>query len=649
MERARSYRTERLDDAALELARERARHVIVLMLENRSFDHLLGLLDHPNPTFENVRIGEHPNPHELDTPSDAVTVTDEGDPLLETDPPHGHVSALTQLHRRVGRFGMDGFVAAYAQKLTGKEHVPRVRWWRVALPAVLVVVPLAAAAHDLARRGVTAGWWGFVSWLLGAGLAVLIGMLLLRLPPPGTRSRQLVVPWVAGTAAVALAAEGLARWTDRPRGVVSWTVVTGALLLAAILHVRGRMSAQVRIPEPRARKMSERVMGCMTPEKLPALAHLAREYAVCTRWHSSVPGATWPNRNFVHAATSDESVDIELGFYRDETIFDALDREESRPTWRIYHHDTPQVVAFDRLWLGERQARWFEAAQLLKDIAHDDLPTYSFVEPGHTGSTSNSQHPGNNETADSSDFERGDMLIASIYNALVDQPELFEKTMLLVTYDEHGGFFDHVAPPKAVHPERLGSRRRSREMARRLISWFVDYRNRPFAFTHLGVRVPTVVVSPWVAQSEVDATVYDHSSVVATVGRLWAPATTPLTRRDRFANDILHLLVRDGAVAEARQRCAAYDGPGPSQGVLAGAATDAEVDTSPRAERPGEVLQRDDFSDQLAELDRLVRERLLPPSPTNGPTAATPTATLFKVSASSERAARQTSSPGEQA
>ncbi|MGH2394607.1 MAG: alkaline phosphatase family protein, partial [Candidatus Limnocylindria bacterium] len=318
MERSRSYRAERLNDAALAKARERARHVIVLMLENRSFDHLLGLLDHPSPDFENVRTGEHPNPYDLDDPSQAVTVADTGEPRLETDPPHGHVSALIQLHRRVGRFGMDGFVAAYAQKLAGKEHVPRVRWWRVAAPAALLVVPLAAAAHDLARRAVNAGWSGFEPWLAGAGAAVLLGTLLLRLPAlPSVRYGRLLAAGALVTAVAALAAEGIARWIDHPRGVVSWTVVTGALMLPAVLQVRRRMAERARVPQRHIRMMSQRIMWCMTPEKLPALAELAREYAVCTRWHSSVPGATWPNRNFVHAATSDESVDIELGFYED--------------------------------------------------------------------------------------------------------------------------------------------------------------------------------------------------------------------------------------------------------------------------------------------------------------------------------------------
>jgi hypothetical protein len=233
---------------------------------------------------------------------------------------------------------------------------------------------------------------------------------------------------------------------------------------------------------------------------------------------------------------------------------------------------------------------------------------YSFVEPCHTGSGSNSQHPGNNEGLLSDDFERGDMLIASIYNALVDQPDLFEQTVFIVTYDEHGGFFDHVPPPKTVHPERLGSRRRSREMGRRLVSWFVDYRNRPFAFTQLGVRVPTVVVSPWVSEGAIDSTVYDHTSVVATVGRLWAPTATPLTRRDRFANDILHLLVDDHPVRSPPQRCAAYDqrpdaGPAPAVGGCA--ATDYEVDADIN-EPSGSVLQRDDFSKQLAKLNHLV-------------------------------------------
>lgn len=647
MESARSYRRAPVDDAALDRARPRAKHVIVLMLENRSFDHMLGLLDHPSEDFTNVLVGEHPNPYDLTDPTQAVTVTAGGEPRLDRDPPHGHVAAMTQLNLRGTTFQMDGFVAAYAQKIAGKEHVPKPRWGRLGILTALLAVPVAAAVHDFARRGVNGGWGGFQFWVVGAAAVVAVGMVALRLPAlPGVRRLHLAAAGVATALFGAFAAAGIDRWSEVPRGRVTWSLVTLALLMVALWFLRGKLSKELSIPDEAVRAMSERIMRCMPPDRIPALAQLARTYAVCTRWHSSVPGATWPNRNFAHSATSDESVDIELGFYGDKTIFQALDDEdtEPQPTWRIYHHDTPQVFAFDNLWKGgRRRSRWFDAGRLLDDIRDGTLPTYSFVEPCHSGRKANSQHPGNNEEFVSGDFVRGDQLIASIYNALVDNEDLFKETVFVVTYDEHGGFFDHVPPPKAVHPDLRDRRRRSREIGRRLVSKFVEYDNRPFPFTHLGVRVPTVVVSPWVKDHKVDDTVYDHASIVASVRRLWAPGADPLSRRDRHANDFLHLLLEREEPMGGPERCPAYDDNSVAPEAAVGTGTaDIEMDAAARGEESGLVLLKDDFSAQLGQLNHLVREELGTSTGDDllvgaGPADPMPTAALFKASANSTR------------
>ena len=649
MESARSYRRPPLDDAGLARARERAKHVIVLMLENRSFDHMFGLLDHPKEEFTNIAVGEFPNPYDLTDPTRAATVTANGEPRLERDPPHGHVAAMTQLNLRGNTFQMDGFVAAYAQKIAGKEHVPKPRWGRLGVLAVFLALPIAAAVHDAARRGVNGGWAGLQYWVAGAAVVVALAILLLELKDlPGIRRRYLVAAGAGAALFGAFAGAGIDRWfSGEPRGRVTWSLVAVALLMLVLWFVRAKLSKELEVPDDDVRRMSEQIMRCMPPSRIPALAQLARTYAVCTRWHSSVPGATWPNRNFVHSATSDESVDIELGFYGDRTIFEALDDEETepRPTWRIYHHDTPQVFAFDSLWTeSRRRRRWFDAGRLLDDIRDGTLPTYSFVEPCHTGRKANSQHPGNNEAFAAGDFVRGEKLIASIYNALVANPELFKETVFVVTYDEHGGFFDHVPPPRAVHPERRGHRRRSREVGRRIVSKFIEYDNRPFPFTHLGVRVPTVVVSPWVADHKVDATVYDHASVVASIRRLWAPSAEPLSQRDRYANDFLHLLVErepDEPMDDV-QPVTAYD-PVAMEADVGTATADIELDPAAQGRATEEVFLKDDFSAQLGQLNHLVRSEIHT-SPgddvlvTATPSERVPTAALFKASASSTRA-----------
>ncbi len=552
MERARSYRRDRLDEGQLALARERSRHVIVVMLENRSFDHMLGFLDHaPDPKWEPLVDGAHPNPFDLANPADSIGFDTGAEEVLRFDPPHGHASAVMQLNEKPGGgFAMNGFVAAYTEKIAGREKVTTPRWVRIMVLVVVLLAPIvAAAAHNLARLGVNGGWGAFW-WPVGAAtilaVAVCTWMLGVHLIPC-VRASSVAVGVLLVAVVLANALQAVGRWTDERRGAVSWTTTSTVLGGLLVVVVRRRFHKVTSPPVARLRDAGGRIMKCWSPEGIPALATLAREHVVCTRWHSSVPGPTWPNRNFAHAATSSESVDIEIGFYDAPTIFermaDASPADSGVPPWRIYFHDTPQVAAFQRLWQEAPDGAWRGAERLLDDIAAGDLPRYAFVEPGHSGPASNSQHPGNNMDVTRTDFAGGERLIAAIYNALVDNEELFRHTVFVVTYDEHGGFPDRVEPPRALHPDSPLSKGRRKELSRRIVGYFLNYGSTPFKFTNLGVRVPTVIASPWVEPHFVDDTVYDHTSIVASLRRLADPELPHLTRRDDQANDFLHLLV----------------------------------------------------------------------------------------------------------
>jgi phospholipase C len=292
----------------------------------------------------------------------------------------------------------------------------------------------------------------------------------------------------------------------------------------------------------------------MPPDRVRVLGQLAREFATCHRWFSSVPGATWPNRNFLHSGTSSQSVDIEIGLYDDKTVFELLDDQAdhapgtlTEPPWRIYRDGMPQVMAFRNLWSDDRRGRWRTVDRFLADCAAGTLPTYSFLEPRHSGDGTNSLHPGNNERASggTSDFARGEELVRTVYTALRDAPGgLFGRTVLVVTFDEHGGLFDHVSPPRTVHPEPAAAVRHPVTTARRLVAWFVEHRNAPFDFRRLGVRVPALVISPLVEPGTADHVVHDHTSVIATVRDLFAPDQPPLGRRDGTARPFWDLLTR---------------------------------------------------------------------------------------------------------
>ena len=205
------------------------------------------------------------------------------------------------------------------------------------------------------------------------------------------------------------------------------------------------------------------VMSCLTAEQIPVLSTLAREFAVCDRWFSSMPGPTWPNRFFMHAATSGgldrspnarETARSQFGGYRFEngSIFEALDR--GGLAWRVYHDDPlPQVSALSVMDLDTMRSHYRRVDDLRSDLQDEDFaPAYVFIEPNYgllepplgDFMCGNSQHP-------CDDVTRGDALIKLVYEAVRNSPH-WESSLLVITYDEHGGFYDHVPPPPGVPP-----------------------------------------------------------------------------------------------------------------------------------------------------------------------------------------------------
>jgi phospholipase C len=532
------------------VADRRIEHVVVLMLENRSFDNLLGFLDHPRPEFPRLIAGAYSNPVDpADPTSRQVPVSADAGYSLPVDPPHSHKSALEQLGvRGLGEPRMNGFVSAYERKASGHEERPIIHWWRLG-GLVLVIAALLA--------GLTAKLGGFV--------------------------RKLWPVVFLGTAG------GLGSVLSKQRKKVNHVnVVTG---------------------------VGPQIMGCLAPDKIPVLGTLAREFAVCTRWHSSVPGETWPNRNFVHAATSDGSVDIEIGLYESTTIFERLER--SGADWRIYHDGRAHVWAFADLWHGPRMGNWFEFKEFARHVDADDLPAYSFIEPNHAGPKSNSQHPGNNvrPQPDSTDFERGEQLVASIYESLRRNPAVFEKTLFLITYDEYGGLFDHVAPPRRV-PAPAPLRKSRISPTRRFVSFFIERETVVFDFRMLGGRVPTIIVSPWIEPGTIDDQLYDHTSVIATLRALFAPNSAPLTLRDAAANTFHHL------VRERSQPRREDELPDLSDRVAPERRRDREVVGAPPAPdaeepppEPADAGPEDEFSRQLSVLADRMRAELARQAP----------------------------------
>ncbi len=262
------------------------------------------------------------------------------------------------------------------------------------------------------------------------------------------------------------------------------------------------------------------VMHYFTPNQLPVISALARSFAVCDRWFASAPCQTWPNRWFVHAATADGHENNDPPHVPDvPTIWNRL--EAAGLPWKIYFHDMAQ--AHTLLQLATHLDHFQFYGQFQVDCESGALPAYSFIEPQYYsdfGHPENDQHPPAVVTL-------GEQLIADVYNC-VRASKLWPKTLLIIVYDEHGGIYDHVAPPAAVPPAPQKP-------------------NQTFAFDRYGVRVPAVIVSPYIERGTVFGKTagqpYDHTSIIATVRHRFNLGTA-LTARDVNAPDLDGILTR---------------------------------------------------------------------------------------------------------
>ncbi|QNO37435.1 hypothetical protein H4J02_13595 [Protaetiibacter sp. SSC-01] len=289
-----------------------------------------------------------------------------------------------------------------------------------------------------------------------------------------------------------------------------------------------------------------RVMGAFTPAMLPVLSTLAREFAVYDHWFAAVPSQTFCNRSFFHAGTSHGFVtNKEGGGYRKwldapaaPTIFNRL--EDAGVDWRIYYDELQLVSltgvlhapALERYW---KTGHFATMQQFYDDVAQGQLPAYAFIEPRMTYNH-NDFHPAfgtmresdvdGTEVVDSaiSDVRAGELLVHEVYSAIRASAAASGSnalnTMLLITFDEHGGTYDHVPPPREAPPDDSGAG----EMG--------------FAFDRLGCRVPAIAVSAWTARGTIVHDLMHHGSVAATLDRLHG--LEPLSRRDETATPLFN-------------------------------------------------------------------------------------------------------------
>jgi phospholipase C len=210
-----------------------------------------------------------------------------------------------------------------------------------------------------------------------------------------------------------------------------------------------------------------------------------------------------------------------LAYMRLLTVYERL--FENGVASKVYAYDGNSLaISFPALLLaGDRHLGSFE--DFKRDLKRGTLPPYSFIEPRYNDFFDNArqkaffssdQHPPH-------DVRHGENLIAEVYEA-VRKSDIWEESLLVITYDEHGGFYDHVPPPPGVPPLKNNAPRPDAITG--------------FDFTRLGVRVPAILVSPFIAPATVVKKQFDHTSLIATARKLFAPGAAPLTERDAAAN-----------------------------------------------------------------------------------------------------------------
>jgi len=272
------------------------------------------------------------------------------------------------------------------------------------------------------------------------------------------------------------------------------------------------------------------IMDAFAPEDVPVIASLVSNFAVFDAYHASIPGPTFVNRLFAVSGTSwgygDNDVEQTVLGWPQRSIFEDLDA--ANVSWSVYFEEVPTPALLADMRSDARLSRLHFLDQFYVDAAAGNLSAFTWLDPSYFDipgelNEATDQHPDHDVTS-------GERLMKKVYEALRASP-LWNSTALVITYDEHGGFYDAKAPLNVGVPSPDGR-------------VCVDC-HAPFNFTRMGVRVPFIVASPWVPRGTVvhepapgagDGNMFEHSSLPATLRKQFALGGNPLTAREAWAS-----------------------------------------------------------------------------------------------------------------
>jgi len=504
-------------------------HLVVLMLENRSFDHMLGYLklEGKRPELEGL-TGSEVNRDANNVPIGVHPLATDGRPqptYFANDPGHGWDDVVEQLKPdSVTGHSNGGFVKNFTKQLANQAKDLPPQWTTLhdvtlidsqdsTFVAFRPVLPGKVLIHSVLDRHGTHSESG------------LLAQLILRRPGQSTPVATVKLPLSTTSDPPSL---GLSHdVTDAELATPgNWTceVVNG--VMQAVTFTTD-VSFMVALHDTRGQEAPAAIMGYYDAAQLPAYDLLAAEFAVCDHWFASLPTDTWPNRLYALAGTalgidntpSGAGVPDKPPGYTFSSIFEILQKRQI--DWKIFFSDLPFPLVFKELAQhAEYTARMQPLSNFLLAAETGDLPAVAWLEPAFLDAEqaiarddfANDDHP-------PGDVARGQQLVQQVFDALSRGPA-WAKTLLMITYDEHGGFYDHFPPPNSPPPPD-------------------DDKHHAV----YGVRVPAFVISPWVMRGSVSTKVFDHTSLLATILRRFCAGSVPsMGQRTNHAQDVGSLL-----------------------------------------------------------------------------------------------------------
>ncbi len=280
---------------------------------------------------------------------------------------------------------------------------------------------------------------------------------------------------------------------------------------------------------------------------IPFTYSLAKHFPIGQRYFCSTLAQTYPNRRFFFAATASGTISTSVSTFSipaaNGTIWDRLDAH--RINWAIYYQNEPSWLIVPGVLTGPKAARVSRQRKFelfAGDVAAGKLPQFTFLDPNY--STTSEENP--------QDIQVGEEFIAGVVNTLMHAPT-WKHTALFITYDEHGGYYDHVPPPRAIKPDSIPPMLAPGDI--------------PGAYDRYGFRVPQIVVSPWAKPSYASSVVQDHTSICAFIERKWnLPA---MTFRDANADAMTDYFdFTNAAFAKPPRACRGHRGSAPGWGAV---------------------------------------------------------------------------------